>query len=170
MGLDVVFYDAVWQFAQKKEELFFTYFQGKNLTHYISVNQKEVGRFLYKKYFNSPAQIQKYYREGQLLLKRIKETTEQWKKENKYDAKNLSKAFHEFREEFMEINYVYSILSWLAIEAWQEDFEQLMNKMIKRNKLEEKQDEILTAAYKPWKTTALHEIQEKARKGISPTK
>ncbi len=166
-GLDIVFYDAVWKFAQKKEELFFTYFQGKNFTHYIDVDQKEVGRFLYKKYFNRPEQIQKYYKEGQILLKKIQQTTEKWKKENKAETQE---AFHEFREQFMQINYIYSIFSWLAIEAWQADFEQLLNGMIKRNKGEPQQDKILAASYKPWKNTALHEIQEKIGKGISPKK
>ncbi|MBI5002592.1 hypothetical protein HZC31_04355 [Candidatus Woesearchaeota archaeon] len=166
-GLDIVFYDAVWQFAQKKEELFFTHFQEKNFTHYIGVDQKEVGRFLYKKYFNTPEQIQKYYNEGQVLLKKIQKTTEKWEKEKRTKTQE---AFREFREQFMQINYVYSIFSWLAIEAWQADFEQLLNGIIKRNKVEHQQDEILTAAYKPWKNTALHEIQEKISKGISPKK
>lgn len=168
-GLDVVFYDAVWQYSGKKEELFFTWFEGKNFTHYISVDQKEVGRFLYKKYFNNKEQIQKYEREGEALLKKIKETTKKWKEEkNKHNK--AREAFQQFREQFMEINYLYSIFSWLAIEAWQADFEQVMNNMIKRNKLEDKQDEILTAAYKPWKNTALHEIQEKVNKGVAPKK
>lgn len=167
-GLDVVFYDAVWQFTGKKEELFFTSFRGKNFTHYIGVAQKEVGRFLYKKYFNNPEQIQKYYKEGQVLLKKMQQTTKNWKKEKELDNKALQVAFHEFREQFMEINYMYSIFSWLAIEAWQADFEQLLNGMIERNNVENKQDEILAAAYKAWKNTALHEIQEKVSKGISP--
>lgn len=164
-GLDIVFYDAVWQFTGKKEELFFTYFQGKNFTHYINVDQKELGRFLYKKYFNSPEQIQKYYKEGQAILKKIKKTTERWQKEE--DNKT---AFHEFREQFMQVNYIYSIFSWLAIEAWQADFEQLLNGILKRNKAETRQDEIHSGAYKPWKKTALHEIQEKISKGVSPNK
>ena len=169
-GLDIVFYDAVWQYSGKKEELFFTYFQGKNFTHYIGVDQKEVGRFLYKKYFNSVEQIKKYEKEGEELLKKIKATTTKWKQAEKKENKRIEKVFREFREQFMQINYVYSIFSWLAIEAWQADFEQLLNGMIKRNKVEHRQDEILTAAYKPWKNTALHEIQEKIGKGISPKK
>ncbi|MEK6920822.1 MAG: PEP-utilizing enzyme, partial [Nanoarchaeota archaeon] len=168
-GLDVVFYDAVWQFAEKKEELFFTYFRGKNLTHYINVDPKELGRFLYKKHFHNPEQIKQYYENGQILIKEIKETAEKWKKEAKTNEEVL-KAYNEFKKQFMQINYIYSILSWLAIEAWQADFEQLMNSMIKRNKLETRQDEILTTAYTPWKKTALHEIPEKISKGVSPKK
>ena len=79
-GLDIVFYDAVWQFAQKKEELFFTYFQNKVLTHYIQVDQQAIGRFTYKRYFYTPKQIQAYYEEGKELLKEIKEKAKKWKK------------------------------------------------------------------------------------------
>ncbi len=169
-GLDIVFYDAVWQFTGKKEESFFTSCKGKNFTHYINADPKEVGRFLYKKYFNDPEQIQRYYKEGQTLLEQIEQKTKKWKKEKSTNHKAQQRAFQEFKEQFMRINYIYSILSWLAIEAWQADFEQLLNGMIKRKSLESKQDEILTAAYTPWKKTALHEIQEKISKGISPKK
>ncbi len=163
-GLDIVFYDAIWQFTEKKEELFFTHFQAKNFTHYIDVDPKEVGRFLCKKHFNNSKQIKEYYQEGKKLLAQIKKTTEKYKKK-----KNYLNAFTEFRKQFMQINNIYSILSWLAIEAWQADFEQHLNSMIKRNKLEQREDEILTTTYHPWKKTALHEIQEKVGKGI-PTK
>ena len=59
-----------------------------------------------------------------------------------------------------------TVLLWLAIEAWQHDFEQLLGKLIKRNKVEEKQALILQAAYRPWKKTTLI-IQDALLEGVS---
>ena len=166
-GIDVVFYDAVSQFSKRKEELFFTHFKDRTFTHYIDVDPKEVGRFLLKKYFNSSKEIEKYYNEGCKFLKDIENRTNTWKKKLKKSGPNraFTDAFAEFRKDFMKISYIYSILSWPAIESWQADFELMLSNLIKKNSLESKQDEILASVYRPWKDSAVHEIQKRITSG-----
>ena len=72
-GIDLVFFDLIWKFAGKKDELFFSHFKGKDLTHYIKVDAQELGRSIYKEYFKEDAEVIYYvgcttaYRERQLF-------------------------------------------------------------------------------------------------------
>jgi len=160
-GIDLVFFDSVWRYKKEKKELFFTHFYNKYFTHYIGIDGQELGRFIYNKYFNSPAQIKKYYKEGNKFIEIIK-------KQDK--KKNILTLFREFRRQFKKVNYLYSITSWLGIEAWQNDFDNILSEIIKRNKLEKNREQIIASAYIPWKKTALLEIQDKIRKSSSSSK
>src|SRR3989338_2547156 len=73
--IDVVFYDLIRQATGKKGEVFFTILKSRNFTHYIGTDPKEVGRYIYKKFFNNPKQIIKYYEKGKNLLNKIEEDT-----------------------------------------------------------------------------------------------
>lgn len=170
--LDVVFYELIRKATNNLDELFFTYLEGKNFTHYIGVPSIEVGRFAYRKYFNTAAQIKTYYREGTRLRNSIiKEAGEfSLRLSKKVTDKTLIEAFHNFRKSFKQISNIYSIISWLGIEAWQADFEDTLNGIISRNHLEKQTEKILSSVYKPWKKTALIEIQEKLSKGMKPQK
>ena len=44
-GADIYFIDSVRKFTRTKQELFFTYFQGKKFSHYIGVDSQALGRF-----------------------------------------------------------------------------------------------------------------------------
>ncbi|PIR57310.1 MAG: hypothetical protein COU72_01590 [Parcubacteria group bacterium CG10_big_fil_rev_8_21_14_0_10_41_35] len=168
--LDIVFYDLIWQAIKTQSEVFFTILRDRNFTHYIGVDPKEVGRFAYKKYFNNPKQIVKYYEEGKRILENIKKDTVRWSHQlSKNPTKNnFLSAFKNFRTSFEKISYIYSIISWLGIEAWQIDFEQMLNELIAKNHLEKQTETILLTIYKPWKKTGLIEIQEKLNHGQSP--
>ncbi len=167
-GIDVVFYDHVWEFTKTKNEDFFSYFKAKHLTHYIAINSQELGSFLYKKYFNTPEQVKKHYSKGTKFLEQVKQTCELTKKTltPQSEKEQFLKAFKEFRTQFMKINYIYSITSWLAIEAWQNDFEEILSQLMKKRKIE-KQEEIIASIYTPWKKTAIYEIQEKLKQGVT---
>ena len=167
--IDVVFYDLIRQATGKKGEVFFTILKSRNFTHYIGTDPKEVGRYIYKKFFNNPKQIIKYYEKGKNLLNKIEEDTTKCSRllTRKPTNDNFISAFRDFRKSFVEISYIYSITSWLGIEAWQIDFEKMLKEMITRNRLEKQAETIFSTVYKPWKKTALIKIQEKLSKNYS---
>lgn len=168
--IDVVFYDLIWKATKRKGEVFFTVLKDRNFTHYIGADPKEVGRYAYKKFFNNPKQIVDYYEAGKDLLAKIKKDASTWPRRlsREPSKNNLLSAFKNFRMSFEKISYIYSIISWLGIEVWQIDFESMLNELIARNHLEKQTEIILSTIYKPWKKTALVEIQEKLAKGVSP--
>lgn len=170
--IDLVFYDLIWQATGKKLELFFTFQKGRDFTHYIGLEPKVVGRFIYDKYFRNPTQIVKYYNEGKKFLKNEEKLAHDFEKRlsKQSTREKLLTAFLEFRKGFEQINYIYSIVSWIGIEAWQADFEELLNGMIRRNKVEKRTEQVLATVYKPWKKTALIEIQEKLAQGVNHSK
>ncbi len=169
-GLDVVFFDLVRRFGDGNSQRFFTHIHNRNFTHYIGVDQQKLCRAVYQEYFRDSAQIKTYYRKGLRLLRDVKKQSSVWNRRlgSKPDAETLLGPFLVFRKQFEEVNRIYSIISWLGIEAWQADFEEKLNAMIARNKLEKRQDEIALSVYRPWKKTALIEIQEKLADGKSP--
>lgn len=167
--IDRIFYDLIKQAIDRGE--FFTHVKNKGFTHYATVDLDTVGRCAYKKFFNSPQQIKEYHTQGKKILKDIKKKTLFLKKklsESCQDSEVLS-AFHDFRTQFKAINFIFSIASFVAIEAWQKDCDQAIQRAINRNNLEKSQEKIYSSLYKPWKNTALIEIQRKLRRGISPS-
>lgn len=161
--IDLVFFDLLWTFQEKKEDLFFSYCKNKHITHYINTDPQEVGRKIYQKYFNSPEQIKKYYEEGKIFINEFTDLTQKWK--NNLTRENLLSAFTDFREQFKRVCYIYSITSWISIEIWQNDFESLISNLIQKNGLQKMQEKINNCIYKPWKKTALLEIQDKINEG-----
>ena len=103
-GIDIVFYEHIKEFTGENKELFFTVLDKKVLTHYIGVDSLGLGRYLYKKFFNSPQQIKNYYNEGKLLKGEIKSLSEKAKKQLRGNSKEMLNAFYDFKEQFMIIN------------------------------------------------------------------
>ncbi len=157
--IDKVFFSLLAEFSKSKENKLFTVLKNKTLTHYINGNVQELGRLIYKKYFPSKEVIEEYYTEGLKLIERFEEEA------NRCKGKDLITAFETFTSLFREVCGIYSIISWWAIEAWQNDYEQILTTLIKKNELEEKQEDIFEVLYLPWKKTALIEIQEKISSG-----
>lgn len=153
-GLDVVFFESIWRYTRKRGQYFFTLVEGKNFVHYIAVDPQEVGRMLYRKLFSSPREIQKHYQRGKDLLREAKIPAREIEKHS------LLESFEVFRRQFMEVNHVFSIESWIGLEAWQHDFETLLNKLIAKQGLEKNQGIITDAISRPWKETALGKIQK----------
>jgi len=166
--IDVVFFDMLHKYAGTRKNILFTYFTEKMFTHYVDVDIQAWGRSVYEEYFYSIDQIKNYYEEGLALLKRMKALTDKWKKRlNKESHITLFlEALADFRKNLPTIYMTYSVGSWLAIEAWQNDFEDMLSAMIKRNRLEKRREQIMASAYRPWKNTAVKEIQNKLKKGI----
>ena len=169
--IDVVFYDLIGQATKEKGELFFTILKDRNFTHFMGADPKEIGRYAYKKYFDTPGQIMVYYKEGKVLWTDIEKDTSHWstRLSGSPTTKDLQLAFAVFKTSFENICFIYSIISWIGIEAWQIDFEGVLNELISRNHLEKQTDQILSTVYRPWKKTALIELQEKIAKGTSPS-
>lgn len=169
-GIDPIFYQLAKEATKQKGELFFTNVHDKGFTHYAAVDFDDVGRYAYKKYFNSPQQIRQYYKEGLVLLKEINQKTTFWREKlsKNNSQENLDAAFKDFKTQFKTINFTYSIASFIAIETWQKDCEKVIRKLITENNLEKEQESIRASIYKPWKKTALMEIQEQLQNGVSP--
>ncbi len=157
--IDKVFFSLLAEFSKSEENKLFTVLRNKTLTHYINGNVQELGRLIYKKYFPSKEVIEQYYRDGIDLIERFEEEADKCKN------KDLTASFDIFIKLFREVCGIYSIVSWWAIEAWQNDYEQILTTLIKKNGLEEKQEDIFEVLYLPWKKTVLIEIQEKISSG-----
>lgn len=170
-GIDVVFFRHVRRFVHSKRELFFTYFKQKSFAHYIAVDPQELGRQLYRKYFGTPAAVKKYYREGTLLLASVLRTTRHWERQLQASPSlpTLREAYREFRQQFSAINHIYSITSWLAIEAWQKDFERVVADLVQRRHLEAQANDIMSSLSRPWRRTALKDLPAALRRGIRPS-
>lgn len=157
-GIDEVFYRLLQDFS--KSNLFFTYFYNRQFTHYIGVDSHKLGQLIYKEYFDTVEKIQTYYEDGNKLLFEIKDETE------RAQEKSLKDCFEVFLEQFRQINDIYSITSWIAIEAWQKDFEKHLNKLVRQRGVEERREEITNVIYTPWKTTGLIDLQDELTKGV----
>jgi len=170
--IDIVFFEMLHKYTGTKKEILFTYFTEKLFTHFVDIDIQDWGRSVYEEYFNSVEKIKNYHREGLILLKEIRRLTDKWKSElDKHsDTQLLLAAYSDFRKHIKNIYLTYSVGSWIAIEAWQNDFEEMLSKMIKRNRLEKKQEQILASAYKPWKKTAIMDIQDKIKQGVKVEK
>jgi len=159
-GFDLVFYELLATFANSKD--FFTHFHKKTFTHYIGVDFHELGQKVYREYFVSPTQIESYYRRGLVLLDEISGEVAAWT-----DSVDLAGGFSVFRKQFSEVNRIYSIISWVAIEAWQRDFEILVGKLVRERKLVARREEIMAALCTPWRTTALADLQHELAASVA---
>ncbi|MFH0713343.1 MAG: PEP-utilizing enzyme [Candidatus Micrarchaeota archaeon] len=168
-GVAIVFGDYISQYAKTHDELYFAQLKNKSITHYMAVDQQEVGRMIYKEYFNTPEQIEQYYREGLVFLKEVQSTCKKWseKLKTQNDLATLANAYEDFRTQFMKVTYIYSISSFIAIEAWQTDCEKAITALIKKNNMKEA-DHVISSIYEPWKKTAILEIQDKIASGKTP--
>ena len=170
--IDAIFYKLLWNFTKTKEELFFTYFSERQMTHYVNADEHALGKVLYNKYFNTPQKIERHYKTGKHLLKTIRSSTQTWEKRiaKEHNPQLFHTAWKEFHSQFRTINHIYSITSWVAIEFWQKEAEQLLSHLFERNNITTNQDFILKTIYTPWKKTALMEIQDKLQQGVPPSK
>src|SRR3989338_263651 len=108
-SLNLIFYSLAKDATRSSGEIFFDHIKDKRFTHYIGVNFDEVGRYTYKRYFNSPEKIKQYEVEGRLLIKEVEMITSFWKKKltAQSDSQNLKDAFTTFRIQFEQINFIY---------------------------------------------------------------
>jgi phosphoenolpyruvate synthase/pyruvate phosphate dikinase len=166
-GIDLVFFEHIREFSGRDDELFFSHLHNRFITHYIGFDAHELGRSLYKKYFFTPEMIKKHHEEGNALWKEIEELTARWQNELDGNTAKMLLCFKIFRKQFGVVNHIFSITSWLGIEAWQNDFEKLVPELITRNKLDDRKEQIYESVSRPWKKTAIQEAQADAQSGLS---
>lgn len=162
--------DILWNYSKIKKEYLFIYFKDGNLNYYFQgLDEFAAARKVYKKYFFRPGQIQAACKDGLKFIKKTELKIKEYKKllGKELSPENLLTALKEFKKEFKTVNFKYSILPWWALESWQHDFLDLVDRLIKRNKLEDQRDKILTSVLKPWKGTAVSEIQQKYLAGVN---
>jgi phosphoenolpyruvate synthase/pyruvate phosphate dikinase len=155
-------YPFVWQAMKEKQEYLFGYFKDRDFHYYArsDVDERMIGRKLYQKYFNSPAKIIKTYRSGLIFLKQTKKKTQYFKKllNRRSSSRILKKAIRIFGKDFDFVSDNFSIRPWWALEAWQHDFEDVIEKLIGKRHLEDKRDVLISSLLQPWKTTALMKV------------
>jgi phosphohistidine swiveling domain-containing protein len=161
--VDLIFYELARQAGYSHQEFLFTYVRDRVFTHYVNIDFKAVGRFIYKKYFNSRRQIIRCYRRGLDLIRQAQKSAATWQKRLRQSssAANLLGALADFDLSWQEISYVYSIKSWTGIESWQADFDEMVGRLIKKRHLASERERIIFSVYQPWRPTALMEIQAK---------
>ncbi|MFC2135808.1 PEP-utilizing enzyme [Bacteroidota bacterium] len=161
--IDRVFFKIIWDY-EKTMNSFFTHYSDRNLTHYTYSDMNDVGKQVFEEYFGSIEKIKQHYERGRELVKEIKKQSSNWKE--KINQSNLLEAVKEFRKQYNEIVKIYSILSWVAIESWQKEFETIINSLVEKSGANI--DLIVESVYHPWKSTAIMEIREELLSGKSP--
>jgi len=161
--VDLVFYELARQSGQPYREFLFTHVHDRVFTHYVSLDFQALGRFVYKKYFHSQRQIIRYYRRGLAIIRNVKKACAYWRPRLKPSAgaADFLTALADFDLSWQEISYIYSINSWTGIESWQADFDERLGRLIKKKHLDSQRERIIFSVYRPWRPTALMEIQAK---------
>lgn len=167
--VNIVMYDAIWQYTKIKQEVLFTHFYQNNFTHYINADQHSVGIYQLKKYFNTPNKIKKYYKRGVQLIKRTEKRTRYWQSRLRTDKSKHSwlSAFRELKKSFLSMNFDYSVRPWWVIESWQKDCEEIVCRLINKNNLFEFENQVFNALYRPWRPTAVNKIQAELKSGAT---
>jgi len=172
LEVDKAFYRLIRELARKNGEVFFTELKNKVFTHYASFNFWEIGQPVYEKFLNSKKQIIKLYQRGKLLLKENASLVKKLKKDlgDKPGKEKLIEAVRLFGRQYEEVNFWYSIMPFWSIEYWQKAFQEKLVLAAKRARIEAEIDLLSASILKPWKKTALVELEEKIAAGQSPKK
>jgi len=169
--LDKVLIDCSRLVENKIKEPFFTIIENKIFTHYLSIDELEVGRIIYKHFFKSVDQAKKYYIEGKEIIKKYNKKINYWKNFEYNDPFQWQiKALEDFLTGFDKINYRFSAWPWWGIETWQIDSENILSKLIKKRGLENRYEEIMSSIYKSWRTTAIIRLEQDLQSNFSISK
>ncbi|MBI4426927.1 MAG: hypothetical protein HY569_00355 [Candidatus Magasanikbacteria bacterium] len=164
-------YPFVWQAMKNKREYLFGYFKDRDFHYYArsDVDERKIGRKLYQKYFNSTAKIIKAYRSGPVFLKETKKKTQYFKRllNHRPSFGIFKKAIGIFSKDFGFVNNNFSIRPWWALEAWQHDFEDMIENLIRKRHLEDKRGVLISSFLQPWKSTALLKVGREVSNGRS---
>ncbi len=164
------FYEYINAYTKTDEIFYFTHVKNKIFTHRMAVDLIELGRLFLKKYFSSKEQVEDLYKKGLVILEEVKKENIKLKRISFPSYSDLSKILENYYKGYKDINYIYSIAGFLAIEAWQSDFDTVLNSLIVRNDLKDQEEKIRASIFHPWKKTALIEIEEKLSRGVPPEK
>jgi phosphohistidine swiveling domain-containing protein len=156
--VDRIFYKYFNEFYENNtKEYLFTLFKNNIFQHYICIDTQGVGKSLYKKHFSSYKDIEKLYQQGEVLRAGIVKDAKQCRRmlERDFDG-HIQNAFTVFEKSYEPILDTYSVMSWLAIEAWQNDFNDVYTKFAATHNIHDK--EVLSYITKPVRKTALYMI------------
>lgn len=168
-SIDVLFYEIIWEFTGKEEEAFFTHYHHKTFTHYINVDSIALGEYVLKRDFDSIEKIKGYYKQGKVLWAETERKTAGFRSGTDFTMTELLAALEEFRRDFYTINKVFSITPWLAIETWQQKYEKITARLLQKAKGKVDQEMLVSTLFRPWKPTAIVQMQDELSKGAPAT-
>jgi len=148
--IDEAFFQLLDEFGHARTA-FFTHCTERSITHYTTVEAKAWGLQVWKRHFGTRERLLKLYEEGEALLQRAQ-------------PRELESALAQFSEEFAIICTTYTTAGWLAIEAWQEEFEKVFDEWLRATDQEEQREKLFAAVTRPWKKTALYRLWERVGK------
>jgi phosphohistidine swiveling domain-containing protein len=166
--VDKAFYGLFLEFTGKVDELLFTTLENKIFTHYMSVDIEKFGHFLYSKYLNNISKIKALIDKGNKALRLTKINANQWEQKIKRGGNKeiIILALQDLIDQFKEVNYYYSIMPFVPIEVRQQDFQTILEGIIKRNKIQD-DSQFREIVCRPFKKTAIIELQDKLQQGES---
>lgn len=168
-AIDQLFYAKCKEIQHHSQEVLFTLCHQRQFTHYGQLNMHALGQALTQKYFSTPGQIQTLYQQGIAFLEKERlEANRISLTLGQPDSITLLSVFQHFWDSYSVVNDQYSITSYIALEAWQADFAQMLARLIERSKETTHSEEIMSAVYEPWKKTAIRQAQEEMESGAMP--
>lgn len=172
-GVELTAYKEIRSIIKQHKEYLFGHFKDKHFNYYLKgLDERQIGRTLYKQRFFKPSKIIQAYKHGVKFLKLTGKKTKNWKIQTAKhpNPKLLYKAFEDFCKGFNYVNVHYSISPWWALEAWQHDFEDIIGRLIEKRKLGNFYAKIMGSLLQPWKQTAMNEVGNKVNKGVKISK
>lgn len=163
-----LFHQDLAEFSKSDEELFYTYCDDRNGTNYIAVSMHDFGKFLFDKYIkNDRSRIEKILQRGDEINRLSEKLITSWQKGSRKLA-DLQKLYQSFLPLYEEIAHIYTVMLFTVVEYWQEDFSNLLEKLIRQNHLNNLKDKIYNSALQPIKKTALSKIKDELASGADP--
>ncbi len=169
--IDIVFFNAFRPFANKRKNVFFSFFHKKEFSHYTCIDYLAMGERVWKKRYagNTPRKFALLYQKGNNFLRMTRRETRKWKERlQKGDIGEVKKALDVFYKRFYIVNTDFSILPWLALEAWQRRWQDVCVQIAERNNVGNP-DSFFSSFLIPWKKTAIIKIEDEIRKGVDPS-
>jgi phosphohistidine swiveling domain-containing protein len=169
-GIISTAYGEIWNITKDKKEYLFGVLRDKHYHYYVQgVDEQDIGRRLYQRFYGKPSDVIRKYQEGKKFLQQTHKKIEHYKLLlKKANSKSvLTEALKEFTQDFKYVNFNFSISPWWALEAWQHDFEKIIGGLITQRGLSGRYDEIIYHLLKPWKLTALRQISRDLSQGMS---
>jgi len=167
--IDAVFMKEAWRLSTSPSEVLFTWFENRRLTHYIATDFQKVGQNTGRRFFSRPQHVQRLYKQGIILLRNIAQSTRPLSTLPRPTSLELFTFLRLFRKQYIVVNERFSIGPWIALEAWQNDVDTTIQQLLLQRSLEHRSSEIIAALTRPWRTTALQHLANRALHGASHT-
>src|SRR3989344_8909455 len=161
------FYKYLDSISKYKNDYIIFLYKNNAFIHYTKLKPQVDYAQLYRKFFRNKNQILKLYKEGVYLLEEAKKEVTKIKK---YDKNSLLSSLRINIKQNRLLNDKFSSVPFLAITAWEMDFEKIILKLIRKKKIQKKSEQIFYSVTKPWKETSLVALQREIASGIDKKK